>query len=289
VMPIAMKIGDGPMTTDLIVMQADVATDVSVGSFRAGASIGAITTEQSPASVAGNVISREHWLGWSFDDDAWLVRAGRINVPFGARTLDHTLWVRASTRTDLNETQEDGVALAYTGKLVRGEVMAIAGNFSIPSAEREYGYSGYLELMPSTWWTVGVSSLVTNASQDLVTLQPTTRQAHGLFARVAPWGPLALTAEADFIINPSGQTDARALATMVQADLEVLRGVHLMATGETQDVAGRGGLSVGGWMGVGWFFASHTDVRFDFMQRSEAFGNQRVAEQAFMLQAHVYF
>jgi hypothetical protein len=288
-MPIAMKIGGGATQTDLIVMQADLAAEIHAGQFRAGGSVGGITTDQSPASLSGKLISREHWAGWSFGDDTWLLRAGRINMPFGVRTLDHTVWVRASTRTDLNETQQHGIALAYTGKLLRGEVMAIAGDFQIPSQEWEHGYSGYLELMPASWLALGVSSLVTNASQDIITLQPTTRQAHGVFARVAPWGTLVLTGEADFIVNPSGQTDAHGLATMVQADLEVLRGVHLMAIGETQDIAGRGGLSVGGWLGAGWFFASHTDIRVDLMQRTEAFGNQRVAEQAAMLQAHLYF
>jgi len=90
-------------------------------------------------------------------------------------------------------------------------------------------------------------------------------------------------------VNPTGQTDAHGLATMVQADLEVFRGVHLLAIGETQDIAGDGGLSAGVWVGANWFFASHTDVRVDFMQRSEAFGNQRVTEQAVMFQGHVYF
>ena len=288
-MPIAMKIGDGATQTDLILMQADLSAEIHVGQFRAAGSIGGVTTDQSPASLSGNVISREHWVGWSFADDSWLLRAGRINLPFGVRTLDHTVWVRASTRTDLNETQQHGVALAYTGKVLRGEVMAIAGNLQVPSEEWEHGYSGYLELMPTSWLTTGVSSLVTHASQDIFTLQPTTRQAHGAFARIAPWWTLVLTGEADFLVNPSGQTDAHGLATMVQADLEIFRGVHLMAIGETQCLAGKGGLSAGGWLGANWFFASHTDIRIDFMQRSEAFGNQRVTEQAAMVQGHVYF
>jgi hypothetical protein len=46
---------------------------------------------------------------------------------------------------------------------------------------------------------------------------------------------------------------------------------------------------VGGWAGVGWFLASHADLRVDVMQRSEVVGNQRIALQAWMLQAHVYF
>jgi hypothetical protein len=288
-MPIGMKIGDAAMTSDVIVMQADLAAEVHLGGFRAGGSLGAITTDQSPASVKGSVVSREHWLGWAFEEGAWLLRAGRLNVPFGARTLDHTLWVRASTRTDLNESQQHGLALAYSGDLLRGEVMAIAGNFQIPSEEREHGYSGFVELMPLPWLALGASSLVTRSSRDILTLQPTTRQAHGLFARAAPWRALALTAEADLVVNPSGQVDAHGLATMLQADYEVLSGVHVMVTGETQDLAGHGGLSVGGWAGVGWFLASHTDLRLDFMQRSEVFGNQRIAEQAWMLQLHVYF
>jgi hypothetical protein len=296
-MPMYLSVEGAGATTDFILMQADIAGELHLGNFRAAGSIGAISSDQSPASISGHVVSREHWLGYAFLDGAALLRAGRINVPFGARTLDHTLYVRQLTRSDLNETQQHGLAFAYTGDLLRGEVMAIAGNFQAPSNQREQGYSGYLEISPSTWFAAGVSSLVTHSSngQDVLASlgllgAPTWRQAHGLFARVAPWWTLALTAEADFVSQaPDGQVARRGLATLLQADLEVLRGVHLMASGETKALAGSGGLSAGGWLGAGWFFAPHADLRLDFMQRSELYGNQRVSVSAYMAQLHLFF
>lgn len=107
---------------------------------------------------------RRHWLGYAFADDAVLVRAGRMNVPFGVRSIEHTMFVRVATRTDLNETQQYGVAVAYTGELLRGEVMGILGNCQLsPDAYRERGYSAHLELAPLPRAALGVSSLVTHA------------------------------------------------------------------------------------------------------------------------------
>lgn len=285
-----IKIGDAPVTTDRILMQADLAAGVQAGGLRAGASLGVVSTSSTPASVSGSVVSREHWIGYAFDEGAWLVRAGRINVPFGIRSIEHTLWVEQMTRSDLNDTQQHGVALAYSGELFRGEVMAIAGNFQAsPDAVRERGYSGYLEFTPLTRLGVGVSSRITHAARDIALRVADTRQTQGVFARASPWTPLVLLAEADVLIqSPTGARAPRGFATMLQADLEPWQGLHFTATGETQDFAG-GGVSAGGWLTATWFFGPHLDLRADLMNRSEMAGNQRIRVLAYMAQGHVYF
>jgi hypothetical protein len=113
-------------------------------------------------------------------DEAILVRAGRINLPFGLRNIEHTSWVRSETRTDFNQGQQHGVAVAYTGGQVRAELMGIAGNFQInPDAYRERGYAALGEFAITNRYAVGVSSLVTHAAADIVTHKAMTRQAHG--------------------------------------------------------------------------------------------------------------
>jgi hypothetical protein len=188
----------------------------------------------------------------------------------------------------LNDTQQHGVAIAYTGDLFRAEVMGIAGNYQIsPDAYRERGYSAFAEMAPLSNAAFGVSSLVTHAARDLYSRLPNTRQAHGVFARWAPLSPLALLAEADLIAQSA--TSATGYATMLQADVEPIQGLHFIGTGEDMRVGGTNpGTSWSGWLGVGWFFAPHADVRFDFQKQSLALGNTKLPTTALMLQLHVY-
>jgi len=286
---LASKNGSSGFSTDFIIMQADLRAAIVSGGFRADASIGFVNVDGSAASVAGGVVSREHWLGWAFgEDDTFLVRAGRIDLPFGLRQIEHTLFVRQATRTDLNDTQQHGVALAYSGEALRGELMAIAGNYQIsPDAYRERGYSAYLEYTPLPRLALGASSLVTHAKRDLYLRLPNTRQAHGLFARAAPADPVALLFEADLIAQSA--TSATGYATMLQADLEPVQGVHLIATGETLHSGGTSsGTSFSGWLGAGWFFAPHADTRIDFQKQSLVLGSSRLPTTAIMAQLHVY-
>ncbi|MES1174544.1 MAG: hypothetical protein ABUL62_09450 [Myxococcales bacterium] len=283
------KTGNGAFATDLIVMQADLRAAIVSGGFRAYASVGFVNTDGSAASLTGPIVSRQHWLGWAFGkDDAFLVRAGRIDVPFGIRSIEHTLFVRRRTRTDLNDTQEHGVALAYNSGMFRAELMGIAGNYQIsPDAYRERGYSGYAELAPAPNAAFGVSSLVTHAKRDVFVYLPNTRQAHGVFGRWAPVAPIVLMAEADLVLQSA--TSSTGYATMLQADVEPVQGLHFIATGENMRVGGTStGTSWSGWLGAGWFFAPHADVRFDFQKQSLAFGDSKLATTALMLQFHVY-
>ncbi len=283
------KTGNGKYRQDFVLMQADARAAIVTGGFRAYASVGFVNVDDPAASISGGFVSREHWLGWAFGpDDALLVRAGRIDVPFGIRQIEHTLFVRASTRTDLNDTQQHGVALSYSGDQLRGEIMAIAGNYQVsPDAFRERGYSGYAEYAPVSNVALGVSSLLTHAARDLYVLVPNTRQAHGLFARVAPVSPLVLLAETDLIA--SSAISATGYATMLQADVEPVQGVHVIATGENMHTGAKGvGTSWSGWLGADWFFLPHADTRFDFVHQSLAFGTVNVPAMAFMIQLHVY-
>lgn len=49
---------------------------------------------------SAKLISRLYWLGV---DRPFLLRAGRTNLPFGGRQVEHTMWVRSSTRTNTND------------------------------------------------------------------------------------------------------------------------------------------------------------------------------------------
>lgn len=277
-------------TNQAIFMQADLRAGIRAGGWRASASLGIISNE-SYASIAGQVVSREHWVGYAFDGDTVTVRAGRMNLPFGLRIIEHTAWVRAETRTDINDQQQHGVAVAYNNQLVRAEAMGILGNYQIsPDAFRERGYSAYAELTPHPGYAVGVSSLVTHAAKDVVLNAANTRQAHGLFVRLSPWTPLVVLGETDVTLqNPSGGPHATGLATLLQADVEALQGVHLIGTGETWRPGGPEPLtSYGAWGSVDWFIGWHTDLRFDYVWRSMALGRMRLDGKSWLAQLHVY-
>jgi hypothetical protein len=271
----------------VILMQADLRGGLRLGHLRASATLG-VVNDKSLASVAGNVVSREHWLGWAFDGDTFLLRAGRITLPFGIRSIEHTLWVRQYTQTDINDTQEHGVAFAYSGHALRGELMGILGNYQIsPDSIRQRGYSATIEAVPLVSLAVGASSLVTHVAEDIRLRVENVHQAHGLFVRAVPAAPLVLFAEGDLVLDaPKGIASTKGFASMLQGDLEPLQGLHLILTGETWSPGGKS--SYGGWAAVDWFCLRQFDVRFDFMWRSMAFGSDSLDAKAVLVQAHLY-
>lgn len=290
-MGLATKPNSAPLTTDFLLMQADLRAAIVAGGFRAGVSVGAISTDSSGASIVGPVVSREHWAGYAFGDGTWMVRAGRINMPYGIRSIEHTLFVRSDTRTDLNDSQQHGVAVAYNGEKVRGELLGILGNYQIqPDAYRQRGYSGYLEYSPVARLALGASSLVTRANKDLYLHVGDLRQAHGLFVRTAPWRPLVLLVEGDLVLHAlDGPKNLTGHAAMAQADLEPIQGLHFVTTFELKrSGATNTGESFAAWAGANWFFLPHADLRLDAMEERLALGPSTLNIASYMAQLHLY-
>jgi len=213
------------------------------------------------------VVSREHWLGAELDDDgAWLLRAGRITLPFGIRMIEHNLWVRSLTRTDLDSNQSYGLSLSFGRDKLRGELMGIAGNFEVhPDDFRERGYSVYAEYAPMTELAFGASSLFTRATRDVVYGVTDYRYANGVFARYAPVQQLVLLGELDSVYQSLTWNGHRGgFAAFVQADYESVQGFHLMLTGEAKNggAVGEPG-SYDGWLSAVWFCLPHVDLRAD--------------------------
>ena len=300
-----------PAIKDIFLMQGDLEGQLSVSRVRANASLGFSQEGAFGASLTrgskNNIVSRVHWLGVDLgDDNQFLIRAGRMNLPFGLRTVEHVAWTRVYTRTDSNDEQQDGAAFAWNLKGWRGEVMAIAGNFQeSPDAFRERGYSGYVELDPIPKLTVGVSSLVTHANigvdpngapltGDLI------RQAHGIFARVVPFKSLVLSVESDFTYDSqppsftSGAINGAGVVNQLEADFEPIQGVHVIGIGELlerkSDLPYLNGVDpwFRAWGAVNWFFAPHADLRFDAIYESDAQSGERLGVTTLLGQIHVY-
>jgi hypothetical protein len=285
-------------------MQLDVYGQFRVGSFFAGGSVGLARVDVgSPHARAAqvttgqgkqfNLLSRNHYLGMDFEEGAYTARLGRLNLPFGIRIPEHTMWVRDSTRTDRDSDQQHGVALAYNSEVLRAEGMAILGNYQInPDSFRERGYSFYVELMVAARAAFGVSSLYTYAKRDRLTRESNVaRGAHGAFMRMAIIDPLALLVEADLITD---STKSLGYTGFLQADYEIMQGLHAILTGEllnagrphadkitnTPPTKGAGEMALGAWLGAQWFFLPHLDVRVD--------GIFRPGEKSVFSQLHLF-
>lgn len=222
------------------------------------------------------VVSRNHWLGYSVTNDL-MVRFGRINLPFGLRTPDHTMWARAETQTDRESDQQHGLSLVYSSARWRGELMAVFGNFQVsPDDVRDRGYSGFLEYSLDTDMAVGVSSLLLRSSEELTVYQEAFfRHAHGLTLRWALSRELVLLAEADVLKRTGAGIGYTGFATL---DFEPTQGLHLAVTPEVlnrgtptndadQTGLGRGDTRFGTWLTANWFFMPHGDLRVDLVLR----------------------
>jgi hypothetical protein len=299
-----LPIGDGEFRT--FPMMMDLYGQVKFGAFSAGGSIGGarvaagspyarraqITTNQGKD---WNLISRTHYVGYDILPEL-TVRAGRLNLPFGVRIPEHTMWVRQATNTDRESSQEHGLAIAYVGESFRGEVMGIAGNYQMnPDKYRNRGYSGYLEYATGSSATVGISSLMTSTATDRSSNADlkTIHQVHGLMGRAGFGEKVALLAEVDGILTSRRDPGYVGFA---QLDVEAIQGLHVLLTGEMLDqghakaapgatatprTLGEGKPKVGGWLSVAWFVYSHFDVRFDAIKRT-------AEDVSLLAQLHVY-
>lgn len=283
-------------------MQLDLTAGFDLGGFTLAGSVGASRASRryehaSKARVLGNVedegvllVSRNYWLGYHIDD-AWMVRAGRLNLPFGLRIPEHTMWVRAETFTDRESDQQHGASVVYAAGRWRGELMLSLGNYQRPNdALRERGYSGYLEYLIDLDLAVGVSSLVLTAERESgldVNADRLVRHAHGLTARYVLSQPWVILAEADVLSKTGSNLGYTGMATL---DYEPTQGLHLALTGEMLDrgkpKSGAGGLSRGeaqlnAWLSADWFFAPHFELRSDLVWRGER-------DKLIQLQLHMY-
>lgn len=279
-----------------ILMQADLLGQYSLGRFRSNASVGYVSEGGNAAAVtigeAGKLVSRVHWVGVDLGKhDEVLVRAGRMNLPFGIRSIEHTLFVRRETRTDINTGQQYGLAADYHRGPVRAGVMAIAGNFAVsPDQFRSRGYAGYAEYAVLPALALGVSSMAVRTELDLPLLTPTWRHAHGVFARYSPFRALVVNGELDFLhtSQPTPGSTFFGGVGMVNVDLEPIQGLHV---GPTLEVLARDfdqRASYGVWASAWWFFLPHADLRFDAISNSIAIpgGTSRIVSA--IAQVHVY-
>lgn len=246
----------------------------------------------STGSCGFAFVSREYWAGAKFADEAVMVRAGKMNIPFGLRNNEHFMFVRQETKTDINVGQQVGVSAAYNSELLRGEVMAVLGNYQVgPDAYRERGYSLYAEyaIKPNAY--IGLSSLIAWSRADPLQQLPLTRHAHGLFARFAPVESLALLAEADLLVwQQPGLLDRIGFAAMVQGDWEVLQGIHVLGTVEGSHRGdGSQGPNLGFWASVAWYVLPHLEVRLDnLVRRSPTAAGGSAIDYSLLLQLHTF-
>jgi hypothetical protein len=271
-------------------MQADVTGAGVIGRFTLAASLGVSRASRryehsSKARLVGNVedealllVSRNHWLGYR-PSDAWMLRLGRINLPFGIRTPEHTLWVRSETSTDRESDQQHGVSAVYSSGRMRAELLAVLGNFQRPGdALRERGYTGQFEVLLEPKLALGASSLLLVARRDPELDEGAVlRQAHGVTLRYSPALPAVILAEADLLSRSGSSLGYTGMATL---DVEPVQGLHLASTGEVIDRGeppsgrglGRGKPHFGGWFTLDWFFAPHLELRVDLVLRQSRGG-----------------
>jgi hypothetical protein len=277
----------GKSDARFLAMRAELAAHLSIDRLRAYATIGASDHDASVAYPRAlltngdgwNAVAREHWIGVAFGADGEaLLRAGRMSLPFGLRIVEHTAFVRSETRTDFDQSQQDGIAFAASAGAFRGEGMLVLGNHQVsPDKYRDRGVSGYVEWHPEKTTAIGASTSVLHASSDVDASYggaATTRQAHGLFARAAPLPSLALLAEVDALITTvAGDGTHAGVAAFVQADDEIASGVHLLATGELLAPPRASATTVArGWLGAAWFVVTHVDLRVDVIAQPSSGG-----------------
>lgn len=280
----------------LIWMQIEGKASIQAGRVVGSATLGYAPEGALGAAITGNpdknLVSREHWLGvWLGPDNQVLVRAGRMNLPFGVRSIEHTLWARVFTGTDIDDTQQYGLSASFATDRLRAEVMGIAGSLQLrPDVFRERGYSAFAEYAVLPSLTFGASSKIVHEELDPRLLREEWKQAHGVFGRWAtPWEPLVLLSEWDYVLeSPKYLLKTRGVVGYAQADIEATQGVHFMGTFEGSGVTVTSApTSFGLWLSYAWFFAPHADIRLDNVFRSIGTTSGHEGDLSFLIQGHV--
>ena len=128
------------------------------------------------------------------------------------------------------------------------------------------------------------------AGNDIETLQPRTRQAHGLYTIYAPVQPVAIMAEADVLLDNNNGASSTGLVGTGVVDWEPTQGLHLQGIGQYCDpnFADPASAAWTGGGGVQWFFTSRLDVRVDAFQGVLYCTPGATPSPMGLLQAHFY-
>ncbi|HEY5956104.1 MAG TPA: hypothetical protein VIV60_06110, partial [Polyangiaceae bacterium] len=277
-----MKPQGAPAAGRSVWMQSDARAVANFDRFEIAGSLGYSHEGGLPASITSrpkdNLVSREFWVGYSFDEDRNnRLRVGRMYLPFGMRTIDHTLYVRNATQTDLDSQQQYGASFFHQGESYRAEVMAIAGNYQMrPDSYRRRGYSAYLEYAVLPRMGLGFSSFATYQKTDELhdVVGSLIRGAHGPYMRWAPISSLALLSEWDLLhtFATGGGDPIFGIAGLIQADWEFVRGLHAVVTPElyVPNLGGNNSVTgYRGWLTMAWYAYPHIDFRADGIVASE--------------------
>lgn len=272
-----------PAASRWIMMQADLRAAITVDRVIATGSIGFLQDGHHAAQVTTDnqnvLVSREFWLGVKLGEDRnTVLRVGRMYLPFGIRSPEHTFYVRSMTGTNLDSQQQVGLSLFHETESYRFEVMAIAGNYQIsPDDYRQRGYAGYAEFGVGSGAQLGFSSKLTRAKLDPGTLQRDSYfGAHGPMLRWSPLEHVALLVEVDLLHrSAAGESTKVGMAGMGQLDWEMVSGLHTMLTGELFDGPefddSKHHLFNRDWLSFAWFAYPHVDLRLDTFWASESY------------------
>lgn len=293
------KTEEQPASGRVILMQADARAQLTVAKrLRFNASVGIVPFGGQLAAIVPDsriqAVSREHWVGIDLGERGdTLLRAGRIALPYGLRGNEHPMWIRTGARTDIASHQQHGLAVARTTQRSRFEALAILGNYQTgPDLYRERGYALFYEHVLQRGLTLGASSLVTHARGDLFRSRrkPITRQAHGLFARARLSNSVVLAGQADLVTrHPSGRDDEIGAVGMLQADVQIVRGFHVLPAAETQKLRfDKDETSYGAWLSFAAFPYTHTEIRLDLVGRSVGTPVGSVTNGTGLLSWHLY-
>ncbi len=279
-------------------MQSDARVAMNFGRFEVAGSLGWAHEGAQASYITSrqrdNLVSREFWVGYALDEEKNnRLRIGRMYLPFGIRTLDHYLYVRNATQTNLDSQQQYGAAFMHQSDNYRFEIMGILGNYQLrPDQYRQRGYSAYVEYIAASRLGIGLSSLVTHQgmSQNPGIAGAALRGAHGPFVRWAPVASLALMSEWDLLHEgpTSGGSPIVGMAGLVQADWEFVRGVHAVVTPELyMPNAELGNVGYRGWLTAAWFPFPHVDLRADLVKARDYYGPAKMDYTLVLGQLHL--
>lgn len=277
-------------------MRADLEAAVRFGNFVASGNAGYSEQGGLGASITRapeeNLISREHWIGYDVADLGLFARAGRMNLPYGLRIIEHTAWVRALTASSINDHQQYGVAVSVATGPLRAEVMGIFGNFQLrPDDYRERGVSAAVEWLPLDTLGLGASTLHTYRELHPRHLLPTFHHAGAISARwVTPFTPLVVFTELDYEFTSPKQDERREGGIgFLQLGLEAFRGLHLFVTGEAHNVGiNAPPISYAVWVSPVWHFFPQAELRLDNIYKNLGAETGRVEVLTLLAQLHVY-